>query len=53
MLENKKVFTNYYGTSKRCYLDIIERGKIPILDIDIEGMKDIRRNIKEEGMKGV
>ena len=53
MLENKKVFTNYYGTSKQCYFDIIERGKIPLLDIDIEGMKDIRTKIKEEEMKGV
>lgn len=50
MLENKKVFTNYYGTSKQCYFDIIEKGKIPLLDVDIEGMKDIRAKIREENM---
>ncbi len=35
MLENKKVFTNYYGTSTQSYFDIIRRKKIPLLDIDI------------------
>lgn len=46
MLENKKVFNNYYGTSKKSFLEIIERQKIPLLDIDLEGMKDIRSSLQ-------
>jgi guanylate kinase len=51
MLENKKVFTNYYGTSRSCYFEIIKRGRIPLLDVDIEGMKDIRMRLREEKQK--
>jgi len=45
MLEFKKVYNNFYGTSKQSYLDILKRNKIPLLDVDVEGMLDIRRNI--------
>jgi guanylate kinase len=46
MLEAKAVFSNWYGTSKQSYLGILERGKIPLLDVDIEGMLDIKNSLK-------
>lgn len=45
MLESKRVFTNLYGTSKQSYFDILSKGKIPLLDVDLEGMKDIKTEI--------
>jgi guanylate kinase len=46
MLEHKKVFGNYYGTSKMSFMEIMKRSKRPILDIDRLGMLDIVKSIK-------
>lgn len=45
MLEHKQVFKNHYGTSRTHVEDILGRGKIPILDVDFEGMLEIRNKI--------
>jgi guanylate kinase len=47
MIEHKKVFQNYYGTSKINLIDILSRSKVPLLDIDVEGMLDVVRNVEE------
>ena len=47
MLEHKKVFKNHYGTSKQSYMSIIEKNKVPLLDIDFEGMMDIRTYVQK------
>jgi guanylate kinase len=50
MLESKLVFTNWYGTSKQSYHDILKAGSIPLMDVDLEGMKDIRKTVRMEGL---
>ncbi len=35
------VHNNYYGTSKKALNDVIEKGKNPILAIDVQGAKNI------------
>ncbi len=35
------VHQNYYGTSKKALFEVIERGKNPILAIDVQGAKNI------------
>lgn len=48
MLEYKLVHKNWYGTS-RAHLDYIKNlDKIPILDVDIEGMLEIKEKINCE-----
>jgi guanylate kinase len=34
---------NLYGTSKRSLLDVEQHGRIPLLDIEIQGVRQIRR----------
>ena len=46
MLEHKKVFKNSYGTSQKHLQSLLSSGRIPILDIDIEGMMEIRKKIE-------
>lgn len=48
MLEHKTVFKNSYGTSKTHLEQILKNGKIPVLDIDIEGMMEIKQKINCE-----
>jgi guanylate kinase len=45
MLEHKLVYQNWYGTSTSHLNHLQALGKIPILDVDIEGMLEIRRKI--------
>lgn len=41
-LEHAKVHTNMYGTSREAVDDIQREHKIPILDVDVEGVKSIK-----------
>jgi guanylate kinase len=50
MLEHKTVFGNKYGTSKTSLLDILNNNQIPILDVDVEGMIDIRNSISRHAV---
>jgi guanylate kinase len=45
MLEHKTVFSNMYGTSKKSVESIADEGKIPVLDVDVEGMLDICKSL--------
>ena len=41
-LEHAKVHTNMYGTSKDTVDEIIRVSKVPVLDVDVEGVKSIK-----------
>ena len=41
-LEHAKVHTNMYGTSKETIEDIVKSNQIPILDVDVEGVKSMK-----------
>lgn len=43
-LEYAEVHGNFYGTSKKAVLDIVERGKICVLDIDVQGTLQVYRS---------
>ncbi|KAG6971357.1 hypothetical protein JG688_00004460 [Phytophthora aleatoria] len=42
-LEHAEVHGNVYGTSKRAVQDVQEKGKICILDIDIQGVQQVKK----------
>ncbi|CAH0489614.1 unnamed protein product [Peronospora farinosa] len=42
-LEHAQVHGNVYGTSKRAVQDVQEKGKICILDIDIQGVEQVKK----------
>ena len=46
-LEYAYVHTNYYGTPKQFVLDEIEKGEIVLLEIDVQGALQIKKNYKE------
>lgn len=46
-LEHAFVHTNYYGTPKKFVLDQIEKGEIVLLEIDVQGALQIKKNHKE------
>lgn len=46
-LEWAKVFDNYYGTPKGPVLEAIGRGKICLLEIDVQGGKQVKENYPE------
>ena len=50
MLESKEVYGNWYGTSNDHYLSILRREKIPLLDVDLKGMIDIKEKIEERSV---
>ncbi len=35
-----------YGTSKKSVESIADEGKIPILDVDVQGMYDIQNSLR-------
>lgn len=41
-IEHAKVHNNLYGTSKETVETILRANKIPILDVDVEGVKQIK-----------
>ncbi len=46
-LEHAFVHTNYYGTPKKFVLEQIEKGEIVLLEIDVQGALQIKKNHKE------
>jgi len=44
LLEHAKVFDHYYGTPRRFVEEQVAAGKIVVLEIDIEGAIQVRRN---------
>ncbi len=46
-LEYAKVHDNYYGTTKKEIDRIFRVGKIPLLDIDVQGVKQIKAQFKD------
>lgn len=46
-LEHAFVHTNYYGTPKKFVFEQIERGEIVLLEIDVQGALQIKKNYKE------
>ncbi|NLY85202.1 MAG: guanylate kinase [Tissierellia bacterium] len=46
-LEYAYVHTNYYGTPKKFVLDQIEKGEIVLLEIDVQGAMQIKKNFSE------
>ena len=43
-VEKAEVHGNFYGTSIRAVEDVQGQGKIPILDIDVQGVRQVRRS---------
>ena len=41
-IEHAKVHNNLYGTSKETVHSILRANKLPILDVDVEGVKQIK-----------
>lgn len=46
-IEYARVFGNYYGTSQQAVRQLLERGKNVLLDIDWQGMHNIKRQMPE------
>jgi guanylate kinase len=46
-LEFAKVFDNYYGTSRRYYEQALAEGKDLMLDIDVQGARQLKQRIPE------
>ncbi|NLV89062.1 MAG: guanylate kinase [Tissierellia bacterium] len=46
-LEYAYVHTNYYGTPKKFVMDQIEKGEIVLLEIDVQGALQIKKNFSE------
>ncbi|MCQ1528068.1 guanylate kinase [Lutispora saccharofermentans] len=46
-LEFARVYDNYYGTPKKNVMDKISNGKDVILEIDIQGAKQVKRNYED------
>ena len=46
-LEHADVFGNYYGTARRFFREAKERGNDLLLDIDVQGAGQIKRNLPE------
>lgn len=46
-LESAYVHSNYYGTPKDFVLEEIEKGEIVLLEIDVQGALQIKKNYKE------
>lgn len=46
-LESAFVHNNYYGTPKQFVFDQIEKGEIVLLEIDVQGALQVKKNYKE------
>ncbi|MDS1029636.1 guanylate kinase [Bacillota bacterium LX-D] len=46
-LEWARVYDNYYGTPKKKVLEVLERGENIVLEIDIQGAKQIKEHYPE------
>ncbi|XP_060519231.1 uncharacterized protein LOC132697687 isoform X2 [Cylas formicarius] len=45
-LEHAVFSGNYYGTSFRAIEEIAKRGRVPVMDIDMQGVKQVKTKIK-------
>lgn len=43
MFEYEEINGNLFGTPKRQLIEIIAKGKIPILDLELEGLKAFQK----------
>ena len=39
------IFSNYYGTTIKAVKDVAEQGRICLLDIDMQGLNQLRKPI--------
>ena len=46
-LEEAQVFGNYYGTAKSVFQDAVRRGNDLLLDIDVQGERQVKRKVPE------
>lgn len=46
-LEHAEVFGNYYGTARRFLRDAEEKGKDLLLDIDVQGARQVRKKLPD------
>ena len=46
-LEHAYVHTNYYGTPKKFVMDQVEKGEIVLLEIDVQGALQVKKNYSE------
>lgn len=46
-LEHAYVHTNYYGTPKKFVMDEVEKGEIVLLEIDVQGALQVKKNYSE------
>ena len=49
-LEHAKVVGNYYGTLKSTVASILEKGRNVIMDVDIQGAKNIKKALKNKAV---
>ena len=42
--EHAEVFGNHYGTPKKGLLDSMEKGRVPLLDVDVQGAELLKKN---------
>ncbi|EFA80471.1 guanylate kinase [Heterostelium album PN500] len=42
-IESANVHGNYYGTSKKALQDVLDKGKICLLEIDVQGCESVKR----------
>lgn len=42
--EHAEVFGNLYGTPKKVLLDAMAKGRVPLLDVDVQGAESLRSN---------
>ncbi|MDR0953250.1 MAG: guanylate kinase [Elusimicrobiota bacterium] len=47
MAEWAKVHVDYYGVPKACVDEVLKKGKCPVLVIDVQGAKTIRKHYKD------
>jgi len=48
-VEHAAVFGNLYGTPKKGVVETMEKGRVPLLDVDVQGAESLRRS----GFEGV
>ena len=47
LLEWAKVHGNYYGTPVKSVMEVLERGRIPVMTIDVKGARSVKRIFPE------
>jgi len=47
LLEWAKVHGNYYGTPVKSVMEVLEKGRIPVMTIDVKGARSVKRLFPE------